>query len=133
MGQSRRDLEKEMFWRNHIEEWRSSNTSIVEYCKNNGIKAVTFSWWKREILIRDCEKVRMHTPEDVVKACMIPDFAEVKVVHQSPVSPVECCPERHGYSGLEVVVSGNRRIGVYRGFDASVLVQLLEVLEHTPC
>ena len=133
MGKSRRDLEKEKYWRSQVDEWHRSGKSVVSYCREHGIKSATFHWWKRELFIRDCELSTAGSSGDITPESMIPGFSEVKVVARSPLCSDESLPYNGGDSGLEVMVSENRRVRVYRGFDASVLVQLLHVLEHTPC
>ena len=133
MGKNRRDIEKEKYWRRTIEEWTQSGKSAAAYCRIHGINAATFHWWKRELFIRDCQNLNGGSSHDTDKTGMLPDFAEVKVVQSKPVSTFREPPDRSEYSGLELVLSGNRRIRVYRGFDVSTLYHLLQVVEYPPC
>ena len=117
MVKSRRNMEKELYWRNQVEQWHRSGQSIVTYCRNNGIKAPTFQWWKRELFIRDCQVSHADSSKDSEPEGVLSGFAEVKVVHPSPViSRSENIHESWGDSGLEVLLSGHRRIRVYPGF-----------------
>jgi hypothetical protein len=133
MGKSRRDMEKEKYWRSRIEEWKQSGQPIETWCRSEGIKSCTFHWWKRELLLRDCYKVNARSSRDANQSRMIPEFTEVKVVHRTSESSFRESPDISVYAGLEVVLSGNRRIRVYRGFDVSSLYDLLRVLEYPPC
>jgi hypothetical protein len=36
-------------------------------------------------------------------------------------------------AGIEIVVSGGRRVAVRSGFDAALLVEVVRVLESIPC
>lgn len=48
-----RNPEKEKFWRGVIEDQKKSGLSQAEYCRVNELNDNSFSWWKREIPLRD--------------------------------------------------------------------------------
>ena len=129
MSSRHRSRKKEKYWRTQMEQWKASGKPISAYCRLNGLSAGTFHWWKRELRLRDTEHVPPEAPESV-----IPHFAEVKVIQDSTggTEPYYCT-STGSESGLEIVLAGKRCIRVSRGFDASVLLHLLRVLEHCPC
>jgi transposase-like protein len=129
MRSRQRSRKKEQYWRTQIEQWQTSGKTISVYCRVNGISPATFHWWRRELRLRDIENV-----PDGEKESIIPRFAEVKVIQDPPaVHKPHYCNSTGTESGIEIVLPGNRCIRVYRGFDVSVLLQLLSVLEHSPC
>lgn len=42
-----RKLDKEHYWQKHVESWRQSNLSQVEYCRLNDLPIGNFGYWKR--------------------------------------------------------------------------------------
>lgn len=47
-GQSwkERNIEKRRIWTSHIDAWKSSGLSQVEYCRQNDLSRVQFTYWK---------------------------------------------------------------------------------------
>ena len=41
-----RNMEKQRVWTSHIEAWKSSGLSQVEYCRQNDVSRVQFTYWK---------------------------------------------------------------------------------------
>jgi hypothetical protein len=37
------------FWARVLSAWRKSGLTQAEFCRRQGVKAVTFSWWKRKL------------------------------------------------------------------------------------
>jgi len=37
------------FWLGHLERWRPSGLSQAEYCRQHGLSAAAFSWWKGQL------------------------------------------------------------------------------------
>lgn len=54
---SKRDKSKEMFWRRALADQLASSLTQNEYCRQHGLNANNFSWWKREIARRDEQKL----------------------------------------------------------------------------
>lgn len=50
---------KEAFWRKMLALFLASGLTQVEFCKQQGISAGKFSWWKTEIRRRDAESERL--------------------------------------------------------------------------
>lgn len=54
-GASKRDAEKEAYWRKVLMQWSHSGLSQAEFCRQQGLNANTFSSWKTIIQERDAE------------------------------------------------------------------------------
>ncbi len=50
-----RSLEKESYWRGHLQRQLSSGESIRGYCGRRGLSEASFHFWRREIASRDRE------------------------------------------------------------------------------
>ena len=50
---SRRNVEKEAFWRSHLGRQSFSGESIRGYCRRRGLSEASFHFWRREIASRD--------------------------------------------------------------------------------
>lgn len=48
-----REKMKELFWRKALIRQIESGLSQSSFCKQEGLNANSFSWWKREIAVRD--------------------------------------------------------------------------------
>lgn len=46
---------KEYFWRKALARYKASGLSQVDFCKQENLNPGKFSWWKREIKLRDAE------------------------------------------------------------------------------
>jgi hypothetical protein len=44
--------EKEKFWQEHIDGWRSSGLSQQAYCRNNHLAMSTFGYWRRKLKVQ---------------------------------------------------------------------------------
>ena len=91
------------FYQKHIERWRQSQLSQVEYCRQNQIIPHRFTYWKRRL--------------DDSLAC--PTFV-----------PVPLLPQTMGCSSskIDLVTPGGFKIQIKPGFDATTLKQLVRTL-----
>lgn len=55
MSKSKRDPEKEAFWRLVREEHQQSGLTAREFCRNEGLSEASFHAWKRILADRDSE------------------------------------------------------------------------------
>ena len=55
---SSRSLEKETFWRGHMDRQSSSGVSMRSYCRVHGLSDSLFCYWRRKIANRDREAIR---------------------------------------------------------------------------
>ena len=101
---------RERYWREHIRTCEASGTSIVQYCRDTGISAPQYHWWKRELKRRGGKRIGA------------PLFVEVRAACDVADAPA-----------LEVVLAHNRVVRVPRGFDAVTLSAVVQVLEGLGC
>lgn len=113
-----RDDRKEGFWRKHIEAWKLSGLSKRGYCIAHNLSESSFSAWKREIELRDREKVPSTSAAELLiepveprkvrdtKGRLIPlrsrqteqgSFVQVSVVAEQQLAPA---PEEHRTSEI---------------------------------
>ena len=81
-----RDEEKEKYWRGHADAWRKSNLSKRAYCEKHELAYSSFMAWRREIEIRDREKI---PPANV--AALLPTGEEKRT---NPFVQIRIRPER---------------------------------------
>ncbi len=48
-GTSRGRTERVRYWQRRLDRWEQSGLSQAEFCRRCGLKAVTFSWWKKKL------------------------------------------------------------------------------------
>ena len=103
MGRSA-DPERERFWREVVEDQRSSGLSIRAYCEQIGVSQPSFYAWRRRLEGR-----------------WGPSFL--------PVEVAEAEPQVRQESKLEIVLAGDRTIRVSGGTDLELLAEVVRVLE----
>ena len=99
-----RDSWKEREWRGWLERWQRSGLSVAGFCRRRGLDARRFYAWRRILAQRDGE--------------------------QTAFVPVQVLTNPESVSVLELVLAGDRRLRVPRGFDVTTLRQVLRVLEE---
>jgi transposase-like protein len=114
-----------------------SGLSGVEYCRRHGLKPRSLYRWRRIFSVADGVDALQDTPADTLgKAGILgasesaPVFAEVRV------AALQVAPDvagRAANGGVEVVLSGARRLRVAPGFDSETLARAVRVLESLPC
>jgi len=97
--------EKRRFWKQHIEDWRSSDLPQTEYCRRHDLLHHRFFYWKQKFR-RDSK----------------PSFIELKL---PPVTPPKMIPPA---SSLRISFS-RFQIAVDRDFDPATLCRLVSTLE----
>jgi hypothetical protein len=105
-----RDLGKEQFWRRTFARWEKSGSSVAAFCAKEGLALCTFYWWRRELARR-----------------------KVSAVSFVPVSIAAESGRVHTTSGLEIALTGGRRLLIQRGFDRDTLREVLRLLEEPTC
>ena len=104
------------YWREQIRACEASGLSIVGYCRQQGLSASGYHWWKRRLKGFDASGVLATAP-------VAGPFAEVAMaVADAAPGPA-----------LEVVTPGGRAIRVWPGFDAETLARALDVVEGLGC
>jgi hypothetical protein len=95
-------------WSERVRAWRASGLSATDFAKPEGYRGKTLSWWASELKRREREK-----------ASAVPKVAMARV-------RVRRRPTNHDAT-LSVVVAG-ARITVRRGFDATLLREIVNAL-----
>ena len=103
-------------WQEHVEAWAESGVSGVEYCRRHGLHSKSLYRWRRVFSQRPATGGGT--------APVRPLFAELEV---------EPLVSGAWGGGVEVVLAGERRLRVARGFDASTLAEVVRVLEGLAC
>lgn len=98
--------ERRRFWEKHIEKWKASGVSQVQYCRLNDINIKSFHYWKRRIGRLGC----------------IPTLVEVPLLKSAPVYLSSFSPQ------LCLVVDQRYRIEMAKGFDPEDLEHVVLVL-----
>jgi hypothetical protein len=76
-----RDLKLERRWRLLIGQWERSQQSVHEFCANHHITQASFYAWRREIALRNRERIdAASAPTDA--------FVPVRVIPDAPIEVV---------------------------------------------
>jgi transposase-like protein len=114
-----RDLGKERFWRQAIEEWQQSGLSVTAFCQQRQLQLPSFFRWRKLLARRD-------QPAQPAEATTTSSALFVPVQLRLPAPAGAEQP-------FEVVLASGRVLRVLPGFDAASLRLLLGVLEEAPC
>ena len=112
-------------WREHVEAWASSGMSAAAYCREHGLNPKCFYRWRR---IFEASGELSGSRRDSVESNggATPQFAELRLSSDG-------VPSAGASSGVELVVSADRRLRLATGFDAETLRRAVNVLESLPC
>ncbi len=61
--------EKQEFWKEHLESWKSSGISLRKYCELNGINKNTFGYWIQKLKKLNKKKssfIRLNISQDFI-------------------------------------------------------------------
>lgn len=109
-----RDPERSQRWTTLVSEWRSSGVRQAAFCRERGLNANTFSYWKRRVL-RQAPGIRRQ--RRVTEAAAGGNgFTPVRVL----ASPA---------CAIEVQLRGGHTIRIAPDFDETALRRLIGVLE----
>lgn len=109
-----RNWELERRWRELIEDQNGSGLTVVAFCKERGVPASSFHYWRRELKRRDAERTT-----DVIrprKQRELSDFVPVHVMADAR-------------DGVEIDLAG-AVVRVRRGFDEEALSRVIHVLRR---
>ena len=99
---------KRSFWEKHIEQWKATGLSQVEYCRVNRIEIKGFRYWKRR----------------TGSGSSLPALVELPVHNTSAVSLLRSCPR------FCVVVGQHFRVEIEKGFDPEDFEEVVRVLSR---
>jgi hypothetical protein len=117
MATGKPDAEKARYWQQRLSEAARSGTSIREYCRRRRLKESQFYWWQRRLRLKRTEGAGLRPSRNGQAA----SFALVS--------------EAAGAmdAGIELVLSGGRRLRVTKGVDEATLRTVLAALETAGC
>jgi len=113
-------------WRRLVAEQLASGLSQDRFCREQQLPAGRFHYWKYTKLpeLEGSEEKEGATEATTCPAILLP----VKVVESRPAGAWGAIPEEAGSSGVQIHLPSGLRISLQRGFDASVLREVVEVL-----
>jgi transposase-like protein len=122
-----RDLKKEREWRERERRWKWSGESVRAFCRQEGLHESAFYAWRRELARRREERqavpakgsqVEPATPAEPVRFLPVQVAVEERTVDRG---------------GVEILLGAGRTVRVRRGFDQQTLIDVVAVLEASPC
>lgn len=137
-----RDDKKEAFWRKHVAEWKASGLSKRGYAIAHNLPESSFNAWRREIELRDREKIPTANASALLSADPVEPksgFVPLRIVPDANVSSNsadENCMTSGGdeTSGtIELMIPGGSVIRVTHESDLALIRRLLNVLEAKQC
>jgi transposase-like protein len=105
--------ERATYWAGLVARWQESGVSQLAFCRQEGINAGTFAWWKRQLRKAPGEVPQgRERPREAAER-----FVEVRLTNSSPLST------------YEVVLPRGRSIRVPSQFDPQTLSRLITAVE----
>jgi hypothetical protein len=84
-------LEKEQFWRGHLDRQTTSGVSVRAYCRLNGLLNSSFRHWNRKIAERDREAMTSPRPQDRAGLIAVEIMGEISPpATVGPTIEIEC-------------------------------------------
>jgi transposase len=122
-----RDRAKEREWRERMRRWQRSGESVRAFCRREELRESAFYAWRRELARRREERQALQA--NGKEAGALPPAEAVRFL------PVQVAEARHrdDPGGVEILLGVGRRIRVRPGFDRQTLLDVLALLEASPC
>ena len=133
---ARRDLAKELRWRELVAKHRDSDLSVREFCAAEGVAENSFYAWRRELALRDAEsdtakgdgeqkKLKNASPHPIRKSSTSSSGAAAFV-------PVTLSSLPHA-AAVEMALPSGVTLRVAAGCDEATLRTVLSALEASSC
>jgi len=116
MGAGKPDAEKARYWQQRLGEAARSGISIREYCRRHRLKESQFYWWQR--------RVRLGRGAGGPQPRVNGQAASFALVSEEGGAMD---------AGVELVLSGGRRLRITKGVDEVTLRTVLAALEPAGC
>jgi hypothetical protein len=113
MSGGKRDVEKARYWQRTIREAARSWMSIREFCRQHRLKESQFYWWQHKL---KAGRQALSTRGPSVNR----EAASFALVSNEPQATA---------AGIELVLSGGRRLRIRKGVDEETLRAVLAVVE----
>ncbi len=109
--------ERARYWQRHLDRWERSGLSQAAFCRQHGLKAVTFGWWKRKLATgRTHIRRRGAAAGRASSVARRTDFVEVTMTSA-------------GMAAYEVVLSRGVVLRLPADFDPDRVSQLIAVVK----
>ena len=111
------------FWQRHLQRWRQSGLTQVQYCRQQRLSAAAFGWWKGQLSAGSspCIKPKRGVPDEI--ADQSGPFVEVAFRGSSPTGGSDAFP-------YEITLAPQRCLRLGRHYELERVRQLLVVLEN---
>jgi hypothetical protein len=110
------------FWQRHLQRWRQSGLTHVQYCRQQRLSAAAFGWWKGQLSAESPPPIK---PKRVSAEIADPrgPFVEVALSHSGPAGGSNAFP-------YEITLAPQRGLRLGRHYELGQVRQLLVLLEH---
>jgi len=117
MSSGKRDVEKARYWQRTIREAARSGTSIREFCRQHRLKESQFYWWQHKLKVdrQDRPTRELGVNREPARFALVSDEPEATD------------------AGIELVLSGGRRLRIRKGVDEETLRSVLAAVEPEGC
>lgn len=115
VAKQKRDPKLEKFWRKTIRRRERSGLTVVGFCREEGLSASSYHFWKREIRRRD---EAQELPRSAPSTSVTPSLVPVKVV------------EDRGPTGVEVVAPNGLVVRIPEGATADHVSRILQLVHQ---
>lgn len=112
-----------MFWRRALADQLASGLTQNEYCRQHGLNANNFSWWKREIARRDEQKLAKK-----VAVSPAPAFVQIAQPTETNLSPGE---SSNGKIIAEIDLSAGT-LRIFASINKQALQEIFAALREPP-
>lgn len=109
------DKEKERYWRGIITKAARSGLSIRVFCAEEGVSTGQFYIWRRKLTSGRESRKSGASPSGGPTFALVSDGTEVEP------------------AGIELVLSGGRRLRISKGVDRETLTEVVAILERDGC
>jgi hypothetical protein len=107
------------FWRKHVQQWRRSDTTQIQYCQEHDLSVAAFRWWRRKLTLGhpavDSQKELPTAP--------VPTFTEIRIPENGAAAAA------YAY---EIVLPNRTQVRLQQNFDAEAVSKLVSLL-GAPC
>ncbi len=125
--------ERAKYWQRMLAAWKKSGLTQAEFCRRRGLKAVTFAWWKRQLVGTTNRGSRGRGPRrNPSKGPGKPSFVEVALPREVAAGGgrSSMAPATHGV-GYEVALPDGTWIRLPVDFDVDRASHLISAVARS--
>jgi len=115
MNGKKHDDEKAQRWERIIHEAARSGMSIIEFCRQRGLRKSQFYWWQRRLKARPPKRILGKRFKEQASFALVSDNPELMD------------------AGIELVLEGGRRLRISKGVDETTLRTVLAATGSNEC